>query len=157
MNYSVKYFNFSIQSGLYPPTSLFMTSKERCHLCIIYAWIMHQWIVNHWIVYCELAQLLWTCIIPWKCMNTSISKISSLDCGFFCILILPANVFLIPRPSEVLQTPKLSILQEFFLNTPENSPSFLYTWPLEFPHAVFSLIDRNFLGWNSHGPQCKIK
>ena len=114
-----------------------MTSKERCHLCIIYAWIMHQWIVNHWIVYCELAQLLWTCIIPWKCMNTSISKISSLDCGFFCILILPANVFLIPRPSEVLQTPKLSILQEFFLNTPENSLSFLYTWPLEFPHAVF--------------------
>ena len=32
--------------------SLFMTSKERYNLCIIYAWIVH-----HWIVYHELAQL----------------------------------------------------------------------------------------------------
>ena len=56
MNYSVKSFNFLIQSGLHPPASLFMTSKERCNLCIIYAWIMHRWIVNCWIVYLELAQ-----------------------------------------------------------------------------------------------------
>ena len=51
--------NFSVQSGLYPPTSLFMTSKERCNLCIIYAWIMHHWIMNFWIVYHELAQPIW--------------------------------------------------------------------------------------------------
>ena len=37
INYSVKSFNFSIQSGLHPPASLFMTSKERCNLCIIHA------------------------------------------------------------------------------------------------------------------------
>ena len=37
LNYSVKSFNFSIQSGLYPLAGLFMTSKERCNLCIIYA------------------------------------------------------------------------------------------------------------------------
>ena len=37
LNYSVKSFNFSIQSELYTPASLFMTSKERCNVCIIYA------------------------------------------------------------------------------------------------------------------------
>ena len=52
----MKSFNFLIQSGLHPPASLFMTSKERCNLCIIYAWIIHRWIVNRWIVYRELAQ-----------------------------------------------------------------------------------------------------
>ena len=40
--------------GLHPPTSSFMTYKERCNLCIIYAWI-----VNRWIVYRELAQPQW--------------------------------------------------------------------------------------------------
>ena len=29
LNYSTKSFNFSIQSWLYPPAGLFMTSKER--------------------------------------------------------------------------------------------------------------------------------
>ena len=58
LNYSIKPFNFSIRSGLYPPASLFMTSKERCNLSIIYAWIVHRWIVNRWIVYRELAQPL---------------------------------------------------------------------------------------------------
>ena len=37
LNYSVKSFNFSIQSELYTPVSLFMTSKERRNVCIIYA------------------------------------------------------------------------------------------------------------------------
>ena len=37
LNYSVKSFNFSIQSGLHTPASLFMTSKERRNVCIIYA------------------------------------------------------------------------------------------------------------------------
>ena len=37
MNYSVKSFNFSIRSGLYPPASLFMISKERCNLCMNHA------------------------------------------------------------------------------------------------------------------------
>ena len=48
----------SMQCRLYPPTRLFMTSKERYNLFIIYTWIVHRWILNHWIVYCEVAQPL---------------------------------------------------------------------------------------------------
>ena len=37
LNYSVKSFKFSTQSGLHPLASLFITSTERCNLCMIYA------------------------------------------------------------------------------------------------------------------------
>ena len=40
-----------MRCGLYSSASLFMTSKERYTLCIIYAWIVHRWIE-----YSELAQ-----------------------------------------------------------------------------------------------------
>ena len=40
-----------MRCGLYSSVSLFMTSKERYTLCIIYAWIVHRWIE-----YSELAQ-----------------------------------------------------------------------------------------------------
>ena len=40
---------------------------------------------------------LWTQITQWKCIK--IKKISSTVCGFFCILTLYVNVFIIPRPS----------------------------------------------------------
>ena len=96
-----------------PPVCLWHPKKD-----VIYAWIMHQWMVNHWIVYCELAQPLWTCITPWKCMNTSISKISSLDCGFFCILILPANVFLIPQAFRGVANSEIAYSAGVFLEHP---------------------------------------
>ena len=72
LNYSVTSFNFSIQSRLYSLASLFVTSKERCNLCIIYAWIVHRWIVNRWIVYREIAQPLKDLFSPKLNLNSSI-------------------------------------------------------------------------------------
>ena len=54
---------------------------------------------NWWNIHAGMQNGLWTCITPWKSVRSQ--KMSSLVCGFICIPVPCAHIFLIPRPSGI--------------------------------------------------------